>query len=191
MVVEAVAEQRFASLTVTVYVPAGFTVIPAEVAPPGAHVYVSVPVPPEPVAVAVPLVPPKQLTGVFTTLTATADEGPPIVVDAVAEQRLASLTVTVYVPAGLPVRPGVVAPPGLHVYVSVPVPPLPVAVVVPVLPPKQVTGVDVALAETAVAGCVIAPLAVAVQLPSVTVTVYVPAALFEIVAVVPPPGLHK
>ena len=59
--------------------------------------------PPEGIAVAVPLLPPKQLTSVCDEVTLTASAGPYIVAVAVDVHELASVTVTVYVPAVSPV----------------------------------------------------------------------------------------
>ena len=71
-----------------------------------------------------------------------------IVALAVAVHPLASVTVTLYVPAASALRFCVVAP-LLHKYVYGAVPPLAVTVAVPSVPPIVVTGVDVADAVTA------------------------------------------
>ena len=78
----------------------------------------------------------------------------------------------------------------LHTYVKVPVPPLAVTLAVPVAAPLHNTFTPVHVALTAVAGCKIVALTVAVHpLASVTVTVYVPAARpvrSSVVTVLPP-----
>ena len=63
-----------------------------------------------------------------------------------------------------------------------------IAVAVPLFPAKQLTGVEDAVAESAVVGCVMVAVAVTVQpLKSVVVTVYVPIPSPERVALVPHP----
>ncbi len=66
-------------------------------------------VPPEPLAVAEPLLPPLQLMLVFTTELATTAVGSVIVTLDVLVHKFASDTVTVYVPADTPVILAVVA----------------------------------------------------------------------------------
>jgi hypothetical protein len=97
--------------------------------------------------------------------------------EVVVVQPLASVAVTLYVPAIKPLAVAVFWP-LFHRYVIAPVPPVPAAVADPFAPPKQDTLVLVLIVtDTAVAGCVITAVAVLVQLfASVTVTVYVPAA---------------
>lgn len=144
-----------------------------------------VPVPPLPLAVAVPFEPPKQLTLVVVVAMVTA-VGWVMTTLAVVVQELASVTVTVYVPA---VNADFVAdvPPPVQLYVYDVVPPVTVAVADPVEPPLHKTFVPVTLALSAV-GCVTVALAVVVhELASVTVTVYVPAVNPVFVADVPPP----
>ena len=62
MVTSSVSVHPFASVAVTVYVPAVRPVAVAEVPPPPDHAYVIVPVPPDPDAVAAPSLSPLQLT---------------------------------------------------------------------------------------------------------------------------------
>ena len=66
-------------------------------------------VPPVPLAVAVPSLPPLQLTFVFATVDAANTAGSVMVTLEVVVQELASDTVTVYVPAATPVILAVVA----------------------------------------------------------------------------------
>ena len=93
IVVLAVVVQLFASVTVTVYVPA---ISPLAVAVVAAllHAKVYGDVPPEPLAVAVPLLPPLQLTGVFEALAVNTTGSVMVTLD-VLVQELASDTVTV------------------------------------------------------------------------------------------------
>ena len=110
---DAVAVHAFASVTVTVYVPALRPEAVAFVCPPGAHANVYGDVPPTGVAVALPVLPPLHFT--FTiepVLTDKATAGCVITADAVAVQAFASVTVTVYVPALRPVAVALVCPPG-------------------------------------------------------------------------------
>jgi hypothetical protein len=88
---------------------------------------------------------------------------------------LASVTVTLYVPAVNDDRSSVIAPfDQLYEYGAVP--PDTVKLAAPVEFPKHNTFVPVMLAVSAEAGCVIVTLAVVVHpLASVTVTEYVPA----------------
>ena len=94
MVTVSVSVQPLASVAVTIYVPAAR---PLAVAPeaPLDQVYVTTPVPPDDEAVAEPLEPPKQLTGVGAAIAATSAAGCEIVVVAVVLQLFASVTVTV------------------------------------------------------------------------------------------------
>src|SRR5688572_30292071 len=109
---------------------------------------------------------------------------------AVAVHPLASVTVTVYVPAVRPVALALVPPEGAQLYEYAGVPPPAVAVALPVFPPKQRTGVMVAETVSNV-GCVIVTVAVLVHpLASVTVTVYVPAVKPVAAALVPPEGVQ-
>jgi hypothetical protein len=102
-----VAEQPLASLTVTVNGPAAKPVAVAvfwdgtEL-----HTKLYAPVPPAPLAVAVPVDCPKQstlVTPAVGTVTVTADGAVMVVVDVAVQPRL-SVTVTVYVPAPSPVK---------------------------------------------------------------------------------------
>ena len=94
--------QPFASVAVTLYVPAAKPVAVAEVWP-LFHKYVMVPVPPVPAAVAAPFAPPKQETLVEALIvTETALAGCVIVTVAVSVQPLASVTVAVWLPAVSP-----------------------------------------------------------------------------------------
>ena len=144
IVCEAVAVQLLASVTVTVYVPAARPVRFSVVAP-FDHRYVSAPVPPATVKLIAPVEPPLQLTLVEEAMLALrAVAGCVIVCEAVAVQLLASVTVTLYVPAPRPVRFSVAAPFD-HRYVSAPVPPVTVRLIAPVEPPLQLTLVKEAM----------------------------------------------
>jgi hypothetical protein len=100
----AVYVHPWASVNVTVYVPA---VRPIAVAVPCGGtvfhdiVYGAVP-PATPLIVAVPLLPPGQLTLVAVSGLAVMAEGAVIVTLQVVVHRLASVTITVYVPAVKP-----------------------------------------------------------------------------------------
>lgn len=84
---DALAVHPFASVAVTVYVPADVTLTPA-VAPPVLHRYV-----PPPVAVSVPVLPAQMLAG---PLTAAAAPGSSLIArDALAVQPFPPVTVTV------------------------------------------------------------------------------------------------
>ena len=106
-------------------------------------------------------------------------------------QLFPSVTVTVYVPA---LKPVIVTPlpPLLQVYVRVPVPPLPDAVTLPPFGDAHVgcTGVQVTVGGVKEFATVTEHVFVQPVVVLVTVTVYVAALKFEIVAVVPP-LLHK
>ena len=168
MVTLSVSVQLFASVAVTVYVPADKPVIVPPV-PLLLHAYVFVPVPPVALAVADPSVAPLQLAFVPEILALT-DVGSSIVTLSVSLQPLASVAVTVYVPAAKPV---IVAPVPLllQTYVIVPVPPVALAGADPSVAPLQLASVPAILALTAV-GSSIVTLSVSVQpLASVAVTV--------------------
>ena len=93
MVMLAVDAQLFRSITITVYVPATNPVMLAVVAELlQAKMYGAVP--PAPLAVADPLLPPLQLTGVFEALAANSTGSVMVTLD-VLVQELASDTVTV------------------------------------------------------------------------------------------------
>ena len=80
--------------------------------------------------------------------TATSRVGSVIVTDAVSVQPLASVAVTVYVPAVSPVAVAAEPPPPDQAYVIVPVPPVAEAVAEPSLPPLQLTLVGVPMEAT-------------------------------------------
>ena len=80
----------------------------------GDQVYVNEPVPPLAVTVTVPLFVPLQVTSVFVEV-AVGLALEPIVTLAIAEHRLASFTVTVYVPALIFVMPELLPPELLQV----------------------------------------------------------------------------
>ena len=84
--------------------------------PEGAHEYVYGAVPPEATTAAVPVLPPKQSTGV-EEVVAVSWVGSVTVVIAVVVQPLASVTVAVYVPAARAVAEEPVPPDGAHAYV--------------------------------------------------------------------------
>jgi hypothetical protein len=86
--------QPFASVTVTVYVPAARPVAEEPVPPLGAHEYVYGAVPPEATTVAEPVVPPLQST--FTCEPVVASAGGCVMLNVlVVVQPFASVTVTV------------------------------------------------------------------------------------------------
>jgi hypothetical protein len=172
----AVVVQLLASLTVTVYTFADSPVAIAVVCPPELQTYVIEPVPPLPVAVAVPVLSPLHVTDVEPDIEAVNTDGSVIVTFAVVVQLLASLTVTVYTFADNPVAIAVVCPPELQTYVIEPVPPLPVAVAVPVLSPLHVTDVEPDIEAVNADGSATTIVIVSVQLfnGSVRVTEYVP-----------------
>ena len=119
-------------------------------------------------AVAVPVALTQTLVPEFSV--SVNEDGCVIVFEEVAVQRLASVTVTTYVPAESPVLFCVVmALPQLKPYA--PVPPVTVNVIAPLFPALQLTlvsVVEILIAE----GCVIVVVAIAEQLLlSVTVTV--------------------
>ena len=90
-------------MTVTVYVPAANPLAIAAV-PPVLHAKENAPVPPEPEAVNDPSLPPKHATSWVSVIVAfTVAEGSPMVCVADTVVELASVTVTVYVPAVNPV----------------------------------------------------------------------------------------
>jgi hypothetical protein len=91
------------------------------------------PVPPEGIAVALPVELPLQSASTFVVVAVNGAEGWVMVTLAVVVQLLASLTVTVYVPAGIfnavtPVWAGTV----FHEYVYGEVPPTVITVALPV-----------------------------------------------------------
>jgi hypothetical protein len=99
MVTVALATQEFASVTVTVYDPATSAVPVAPVPPLGDHAYVYGEVPPAGVTVALPLLPPKQVT--FTVAVMLAVMAPVEVTTTVfvITHPFASVIVHVYDPA--------------------------------------------------------------------------------------------
>jgi hypothetical protein len=143
-------------------------------------------VPPDAVKSAVPVALPKHNTLTPVMLAASAAAGCVITTEAVVEHPLASVTVTLYVPATRPVLSSVVTPlPQLNEYGAVP--PVAVRLAAPVELPKQRTFVPEMLAASAAAGCVMTTEAVVEQLlASVTVTEYVPAVKFARSSVVAP-----
>lgn len=145
--------QPFASVMFTVYVPATNPVTVAVVALTGDQLYVYGAVPPDVVIVAVPFVPPEQLT-VVALVAAVNAVGCVIVAAAVPEQPRESVTVTVYVPACNPDAVGDDPPEGDQLYAYGPAPPITVVAMEPLFALKQFTLVAVAVTVTAV-GCVI------------------------------------
>jgi len=147
-----VSVQPFASVAVTVYVPAVSPVALAEVEPED-QTKVFVPVPPVAEAVADPFDPPLHDTFVgVPTLVVTPVAGCVMVVVSVSVHPLASVTVTVYVPAVNEEAVAEEPPPPDHAYVLVPVPPVAEAVADPLEPPKQDTFVVVPMLATRAAG---------------------------------------
>jgi hypothetical protein len=143
-------------------------------------------VPPVAVKLAAPVELPKQRTFVTVMLAVSAAAGCVIVTLAVVVQLLASVMVTLYVPAARFDKSSVVDPfDQLYVYGDVP--PVTFKLAAPVELPKHNTLVGVVLALKPDAGCVITTEAVVVQLlASVMVTLYVPAARFDKSSVVDP-----
>ena len=187
IVTEATEVQPFASVPVTVYVPAARPVLEAVVRPLD-HKNPTAPVPPVEDAVAAPVELPKQRTLVCEPmLTLSAAAGCDIVTLEIELHPLTSVPVTVYVPAARPVLAAVVRPFD-HKNPTAPVPPVEDAVAAPVELPKQRTLVcDPMLTFNAAAGCDIVTEAIEVQpFASVPVTVYVPAARPVFKAVVRP-----
>ena len=159
------------------------------------------PVPPAPLAVAVPVDCPKHntfVTAAAGTVTVTAAGAVMVVVDVAVQPRL-SVTVTVYVPAPSPFKLWVVAvAPVDHKKVYVAVPPPTFAVTLPLVDPKQLICdpllllVTAAVTVTALAGWVIVTQATLRQLfASLTVTQCCPAANPVLVAVVVPFAQRK
>ena len=142
-------------------------------------------VPPVALAVASPSDPPLQLTSSSTVVDATTAAGSSIVTLSVSVHPLASVAVTVYVPAASPVMVAPV-PLLLQANVFVPVPPVALAVADPSETPLQLASVPDMDADTAV-GSVTTDVAVSVHpLASVTVIVYVPAVNPVTIEDVPP-----
>jgi len=97
-------------------------------------------VPPLAEAVAVPLLPPKQLTApVVMLITIGGGSRMSGLVVAFDWHPFASSTVTVYDPADKPVAVGVVPPEGIQLYVKGPVPPATPTLAAPSDPPLQLT----------------------------------------------------
>ena len=171
MIFVALVLQLFASVTVTVYVPATkpdmfWVVIPL------LHKYCIGDVPPLIVSVILPVVPPLHNGLIPTIVLITAPVWFTILPVEVAVQPLASVTVTVYVPdARLLTVP--LVDPVFHKYVSVPVPPDDVTVTDPLL---WLHVADCAVTPELIAeGCVITCVIFAWhKFASVTVNVYVP-----------------
>jgi hypothetical protein len=115
IVTEAVAVQLFASVTVTVYVPAQRFVKSSVVLPFDHIIVLYGGVPPPIVKFAAPVHFPLHNTFV-PTIFAVNTVGSVIVIEAIAVQLWASVTVTVYVPAQRPVKSSVALPP-VHKYV--------------------------------------------------------------------------
>jgi len=113
MEITCVVVQPCASVIVQVYVFALSPLAEEPVPPDGAHAYVYGPVPPEAVTEAVPFAPPLQETFVCACV-ALSTVGCVIVTTAVPLQELASVTVTVYVPALSPDAVAAFPPDGAH-----------------------------------------------------------------------------
>src|SRR5215467_7403108 len=130
-----VCVQPLASVTVTLYVPAGILVRSCVVAP-LLHAYVNGAVPPATVRSIEPVDAPLQFALTCVSVnTITAGWVIPIPFT-VCLHPSASVTVTLYVPAGMLVRSWVVAP-LLHAYVNGAVPPATVRSIDPVDAPLQ------------------------------------------------------
>jgi hypothetical protein len=179
IVIDSVSVQPFAAVTVTVYVPGAVTLVAAVVAP-LLQEYVPPPVAVKPILVAVHV----RTVVVGVVIAATGEViFCVIVIDSVSVQPFAEVTVTVYVPGAVTLVAAVVAP-LLQEYVPPPVAVKPILVVVHVR--TVVVGVVIA-ATGAVLFCVIVIDSVSVHpFVAVTVTVYVPAELTLVAAVVAP-----
>jgi hypothetical protein len=127
-----VAVHPLASVTVTDCEPAE-SVVAELVVSVLLHRYDFDPVPPVELAVAVELLPPLQVTGVGSVMLTSKSGLWVTLAVVVAVQPLASVAVTLYVPADRPVMV-VEVEPVLQTKVFVPVPPVPAAVAVPSLP---------------------------------------------------------
>ena len=112
IVIQVSALQPLVSVTVTQCNPPAKPVAVAVVWP-LLHKKVIAPVPPEPIAVAVPSAPLKQVTLVWLVVTLTA-LGSVMVIIVTAVQLLESLAVTEYIPTQRPVAMAVVWP-SLHI----------------------------------------------------------------------------
>jgi hypothetical protein len=111
MVTVSIAEQPLASFTVMVYRPAMSPDANAELPPLGVQEYVRAPEPPEAVAMAEPLAPPLQLTGVEEGILTTIGPGCVMVMLVLVMHPLASVTVQVWLPGHNPLTVGVAAAP--------------------------------------------------------------------------------
>ena len=168
MLTLAVAGQPFASVTVTPYSPAGTPVSVGPVAPVDQRKAYG-PVPPCGTTVALPDAPPKHSTP-SEAISAARGPGCVMLTLAVAGQPFASVTVTLYSPAGTPTSDAPVAPVDQR-NVNGPVPPCGTTVALPDAPPLHATPAELISIENG-AGCAIVTLAVAGQpFASVTVTV--------------------
>jgi hypothetical protein len=171
-----------ASVAVTVYVPAGAVSVVPLIVPP-VLVYTIVPTPPVTLNAELPI-PPLHNAAISVDATTMA-AGAVMVAVAVVVQPLASVTVTLYVPAAKAFGSSTSAAELSQSNVNGAVPPDTVRLILPLLTPAQVAFVATAVADSATAGSVIVTVAVLVQfLASVTVTVYGPAAKPVAVAVV-------
>ena len=113
MVNDCVRVHPFASVTVTVYVPAHRPVADAPVPPDGAHEYVYGPTPPVATTDATPVHPPLHRTLVCVGVSVMAG-GAVMENVRVAVQPPEAVTVHVYVPAHNPVAEAPVPPDGAH-----------------------------------------------------------------------------
>lgn len=161
------AVQPFASVTVTVKAPA-LRPLKSSVVAPFDHKKLWGNAPPDVVKLILPLAKPLQL-GLVETAAKAKTGGWSIVKNFTTEQPLASVTVTVKLPAPRPLKSSVVAPFD-HKKDSTPVPPVAVRLIAPVWFPLQSTFVTVPEREIA-AGCeTVAPAKAVQPFASVTVT---------------------
>jgi hypothetical protein len=151
----------FASVTVTLYVPATTPVILAEVAL-LLHWYKYPEVPPVSLTVAPPSEKLLQLTLLSTTAAETSVAGSVITTLAESVQPLASVIVTLYVVADTPVILALVAA-LFHAYKYAPVPPVALAVAPPSKKVLHVTLLSTTVAAIKVTGSVITELAESVH----------------------------
>src|SRR5678815_4798945 len=124
-----------ASVTVTLYVPAGILVRSCVVAP-LLHAYVNGAVPPATVRSIDPVDAPLQFASTCVSDNTMAAGSAITILFSVCVHPPASVTVTLYVPAGIPVTSCVVAP-LFHAYVNGPVPPVTERSIEPVDAPLQ------------------------------------------------------
>jgi hypothetical protein len=158
-----------ASVAVTVYVPAGAVSVVPLIVPP-VLVYTIVPTPPVTLNAELPI-PPLHNAAISVDATTMA-AGAVMVAVAVVVQPLASVTVTLYVPAAKAFGSSTSAAELSQSNVNGAVPPDTVRLILPLLTPAQVAFVATAVADSATAGSVIVTVAMLIHnFASVIVTV--------------------